>query len=105
MSPFYFLTRSFPDYRVMISIITLSGKTTKADIIIYNTATISVIQKEPAGDRFGGKPERCDYAPLANNTYSLTAFTCWPPSDGGISAHREVGPLSIFALHPVRVIL
>ncbi len=77
MSPFYFLTRSFPDYRVMISIITLSGKTTKADIIIYNTAPIRVIQKEPAGDRFGWKPERGDYAPLANTPGS----TCRPPTE------------------------
>lgn len=28
-----------------------------------------------------GKPEKGDYAPLANNTYSLTAFTCWPPTE------------------------
>lgn len=75
---FSFLTRS-PDYRVMISIITVRQNHQSRHN--YNTAPIRVIQKEPAGDRFGWKPERGDYAPLANNTYSLTAFTCWPPTE------------------------
>ncbi len=52
-------------------------------------SSLRVTKTEPAGDRTGGKPERCDYAPLANSTYCLDAsfagFRC-----GRVSAHREV---------------
>ncbi len=34
---------------------------------------------KPAGDRTSWKSERCDYAPLSNNTYSLSTLTCRPP--------------------------
>ena len=34
---------------------------------------------EACGDRTSWKSERCDYAPLSNNTYSLSTLTCGPP--------------------------
>lgn len=95
---FSFLTRSFPDYRVMISIITLSGKTTRAHIIIYSPP-----MRHPKGACRG--PLWLEARKRRLCTFSEYPWFYLPASDGGVSAHREVGPLYIFALHPVRVIL